>query len=141
MVLRLLHYWRDIGSDESLPARSDIDPEAVGDMWPDCAILEVADAEGEPRILYLGTALKEDCGTDPTGAPLSEIPAATLAGEGFSYFRQVFEKKVPITYGGEYTNRRGNEILYRSIVLPLAEDGKTIDGFLCAANCREIVTD
>ena len=32
----------------------------------------------------------------------------------------------------------GTAVLYRSILLPLSEDGRRIDGVLGAANCREV---
>lgn len=32
----------------------------------------------------------------------------------------------------------GTPVLYRSILLPLSEDGRRIDGVLGAVNCREI---
>ncbi|MBT5658977.1 MAG: hypothetical protein HOJ02_02360, partial [Rhodospirillaceae bacterium] len=42
----------------------------------------------------------------------------------------------PITYGDEFENDKGVKVLFRSAILPLSEDGTTIDHFLCATNCR-----
>ena len=54
------------------------------------------------------------------------------------YLDQVLAKGVPISHGGEFYQDDGSKILYRSIVLPMSDDGETISGLLCAANCREV---
>ncbi|MGB8274741.1 MAG: PAS domain-containing protein [Alphaproteobacteria bacterium] len=139
LVLRLLKYWREIGGDESFPALADIDKDAIPDMWSYCALLAVAGPNSDPIISYMGTAIGGDGGQDLTGKPLSAAAPDTLPGRAMSYYKQVLAKMVPITLGGEFTDARSRKVLYRSIVLPLADDGKTIDHLLCAANCR-IVT-
>lgn len=139
MVLRLLHYWREIGTDDAFPAAGDVEPEAIPDMWPDCLILAVAGKESDPEFLYVGDRLTEAGDQELVGTPVSAAPPDTLAGRAVSYFGQVLAKRVPITRGGEFTDSTGAKVLYRSIILPLAEDGKVIDRLLAAANCRRVV--
>jgi len=141
MVVRLLQYWRGLGSDIRIPSRSGIDPKAIPDMWPNCAILDVDGKETDPEITYIGSELTAHAGADLSGRKLSSVPADTLVSTGFSYFGQVLAKKAPITFGGEFTDSRGVTILYRSIILPLSADGTRIDRLLAAANCREVVSE
>jgi len=141
LVLRLLQYWRGLGDVDALPSEADIDPKAIPDMWPHCAVLDVAGNETDPEIAFVGPALAESAGTDLTGRKLSQAPANTLVAKGLSYYGQVLVKRVPITFGGEFTDQRGVKILYRSIILPLSEDGTNLNRLLGAANCREVTAD
>ena len=138
LVLRLLQYWRSLGDVEHFPSVSVVDGKAIPDMWPHCAVLDVAGKETDPELSYVGTALGESAGTDLAGRRLSQAPADTMVSKGLSYYGQVLVKKVPITFGGEFADRRGIKILYRSIILPLSENGTDIDRLLGAANCREV---
>ena len=138
LVIRLLKYWRSLSDGERLPAQSTIDPQAIPDMWPNCAVLDVSGKETDPEFIYVGTALAQAAGIEMAGRKLSQTPADTLVSNGFSYFGQVLAKKVPITFGGEFVSPRGLKVLYRSIIVPLASDGEHIDRLLGAANCREV---
>ena len=64
-------------------------------------------------------------------------PANTLAEQSVGYYREVIEKGVPISRGGEFTKSDGTIVLYRGVILPMSDDGATISGLLGAANCRE----
>lgn len=138
LVIRLLKYWRSLSDGERLPAQSTIDPQAIPDMWPNCAVLDVSGKETDPEFIYVGTALSQAAGIEMAGRKLSQTPADTLVSNGFSYFGQVLAKKVPITFGGEFVSPRGLKVLYRSIIVPLADDGEHINRLLGAANCREV---
>lgn len=141
LVLRLLEYWRGLSDIDRLPSGSTIDAKEIPDMWPYCVMLDVAGKESDPEISFVGTTLAERAGADLEGRRLSQAPADTLVSKGLSYYGQVLVKKVPITFGGEFVNRRGTKILYRSIILPLAEDGATINRLFGAANGRDVVED
>jgi hypothetical protein len=110
-------------------------------MWPHCAMLDVAGKETDPEFMFIGNALAETAEAELTGQRLSRVPADTLLAKGLSYFGQVLAKRVPVTFGGDFTDRRGVKFLYRSVILPLADDGTNINRLLAAANCREIAGD
>ncbi|MFZ0692667.1 MAG: PAS domain-containing protein [Alphaproteobacteria bacterium] len=141
LVVRLLNYWRSLSDGERLPAQSSVDPQAIPDMWPYCAVLDVSGKETDPEFIYVGTALSQAAGLELAGRKVSQTPADTLVSNGFSYFGQVLAKKVPITFGGEFVNPRGLKVFYRSIIMPLADDGEHINRLLGAANCREVAQD
>ena len=68
----------------------------------------------------------------------SPVNRATLAAVSVAYIDEVLEKGVPISRGGEFIKDDGLKVLYRSIILPMSDDGEAISGLLCAANCREV---
>ena len=65
------------------------------------------------------------------------MPENTLAEWSVSYYREVIERGVPISRGGEFTKSDGTTVLYRGVLLPMSDDGATISGLWGAANCRE----
>jgi len=141
LVLRLLNYWRDLGRDESFPALGDLDPDAMGDMWPFCFVLRVDAAVTASALTYIGPEILADCDEAPAEPTLETLPDATLIKHATAFVGQTLRRKVPITKGGEFIDHRGRAIQFRSIVLPLAEDGRTVDHLLGAANCRELPKD
>ena len=138
LVLRLLQHWRGSGDVDHFPSLAAIDGSAIPDMWPHCAVLEIAGKETDPEFSYIGSALGASAGTELSGRKFSAAPADTLIARGLSYYGQVLIKKVPITFGGDFVDGRGTKILYRSIILPLSENGADIDRLLAGANCREV---
>lgn len=138
LVLRILQYWRGLCDTDTIPSESAIEPKTIPDMWPHCAVLDVSGKETDPEIVFVGTNLSATAGVELSGKRLSQAPADTLLSKGLSYYGQVLVKKVPITFGGEFVDHRGVKILYRSIILPLSDDGTNINRLLGAANCREV---
>jgi len=139
LVLRLLHHWRQLAGDRNMPSVRDIAPEPMGDMWPHAFVLRMA-ASGEPGYEHVGTAFASELTRDLIGAAVGSTPVETLLRQATRYWDMVADKKVPISLGGEFRHRRGELLLYRSIILPLSEDGTRIDHLLGAANCRAVVT-
>ncbi len=46
-----------------------------------------------------------------------------------------------MSHGDEFIKIDGTKVLYRSILLPMSDDGETISGVLGAANCREVLEE
>jgi hypothetical protein len=138
LVLRLLGHWRPLCGGRDFPARADLDPSLMPDMWPHCFILDVADGAGEPRFRTLGEAIAATQRPSPVGKAVSEIPRDSLLGVAVAYVDEVLSKRVPVSRGDEFVSAAGTRILYRSILLPMSDDGLTINAILGAVNCREL---
>ena len=138
LVLRLLHYWRELAGDRGMPSQADLTPEGLKDMAPSCFVLHLG-AAGEPVYHTIGSSYAEELGIDLIGKPVGSTPVDTLLRQATRYWDMVADKKVPISLGGEFRHRRGELLLYRSIILPLSSDGARIDHMLGAANFRVVV--
>jgi len=138
LVLRLLSYWRGLSEDGVLPSFAAIDPSAMKDMWESCFVLDAVGHEADPVFRTVGAAFAEHSPIDLIDRRVSEARANTLVHASVSYIHEVICKGVPISRGGEFYKADGVKVLYRSIVLPMSDDGETISGLLCAANCREV---
>ena len=137
LSLRLLSYWRELRGDAAFPSKDDIVATDITEMWNCCVLLKVEGHEIDPLIVHCGESFKEMGIPDLANQPLSSAPSPSLVANGLSYFNKVLEKRVPITFGGEFTSPRNTRILYRSAILPLSRNNETIDYLLAGANCRE----
>jgi hypothetical protein len=141
LVLRLLAYWRDLQREQEYPSCAAIDPDKISDMWRNSFVLETVGNENDPLFRTFGDEIAGYCGVNLIGKHVSETPPNTLAAKAVEYFGEVLEKGTPISRGGEFTKDNGTLVLYRSILLPMSDDGETIGGLLGGANCREVEPD
>jgi hypothetical protein len=137
LVLRLLAYWREIRGDENYPSFADVDPAKIPDLWPHCFVLETIGAEGDPIIRAVGDEIALRLQGVIVGRRVSELGKNSLFSVAIDYLDKVLDKCAPISHGGEFSQDDGTKILYRSIILPMSDDGETVSGLLCAANCRK----
>lgn len=140
-VLRLLAHWRNLCGERQYPSFADLDPAEIPDMWQNCFILEISGDNAVPVFRAMGEGLIENSKGPLLDRPISDALEDTLPGVAISYIDETLEKAVPVSRGGEFVRQDGTKVLYRSILLPMSDDGETISGILGAANCRNIVFD
>jgi len=136
LVLRVLSRWQEAcGEERDWPTRADIDPAQFGADWRNCFILALPEG-GEPFYLYSGEAFAGPGWAEAAGRRVSEFPDGTLLSAAARFVPRVIARGIPMSKGGPGENF-GRRILYRSILLPLSQDGTRIDTLLGAANFRE----
>jgi len=136
LVLRLLSYWRGLCGDHNFPTFADVNPVAITDIWPHCFVLETVGCEDNPVFRAVGDEIAKHFPGGLVGSRVSEITEKSLFSVTINYLDKALSKRTPISHGGEFYQDDGSKILYRSIVLPMSDDGETISGLLCGANCR-----
>ena len=138
LVLRLLAYWRSVLNDRVYPSFADIDPAQIPDIWPHCFVLELTGDRREPVFRAFGQRLTTDAKSSLIGRRVSEVPTGMLLGAAAAHVAEVLDKGVPVSRGGELPGTNQSTVLYRSILLPMSDDGESINGLLGAVNCREV---
>ena len=108
-------------------------------MWENCFVLEIFEDGDEPRFRAMGEALAAHVDVSLINLPISMAPEKSLPGVAISFLDEVLRKGVPISRGDEFFKDDGTQVLYRSILLPISDDGVTISGILGAVNCREVI--
>lgn len=141
VVLRLLSYWRDLCGEREFPSFAEIDPAQIPDLWAHCFVLEIAGHTEDPAFKSIGADLAEQAGFNLTGKRVTDLPEHTLIAAAVSYVDEVLRSKVPTCRGGEYLAPDGGRVHYRSILLPISDDGETISGLLGAVNCQEVTEE
>lgn len=132
--MRLLGYWRDLRGDRDWPATGDVSQAGLADMWDYSFLIDLNGTA--PRFVHFGPWQAEFYGADMSGRGLAELIGDTLAERSTRYLPEVLQRRIPITYGGEVTEPGGRRILYRSILMPLSDDGETLSGILGGSNCK-----
>ena len=139
LVLRLLAHWRTLCNDRDYPSFFEVDPAAIPQMWDDCFVLEIFEDGDEPRYRAMGETLSTYVDSPLIDLPISMAPDNSLPGVAVSFLDEVLKKGVPISRGDEFYKDDGTKVLFRSILLPVSDDGVTISGILGAVNCREVL--
>ncbi len=103
-------------------------------MWGACFTVDIV--AGTPVFGYVGETHVTHHGDDLTGRPVSAAGPDSLLGRAVDYLDDVLLRQVPVSYGGEFPGPGGVPVPYRSILLPLSDDGETVTAVLGGANCR-----
>jgi hypothetical protein len=135
LVTRVLAYWDTLRDARAFPGASDIDPAAIEDDWAMCFLVTVGSHPGRCVFRRIGEDLRIPGWDEADGHTVMECPENTLLRKAASYMPKVLEKRVPVSVGGEFED--GDfKVLYRSILLPLSDDGVQVNCMLGAVNCR-----
>jgi hypothetical protein len=131
MVGRALAYWETLRGERRFPGRNDCASfDRVG-MADNIFVVAVTDDEAGDEIVECGPAFRKALGMDPVGRKAMKIlPSATE--RGLSFCRVAAEMKKPIADVGHFTNADGEEVMYRSILLPLSDDQNRVNYLLGA---------
>jgi len=138
MVLRLLSQWRDWCGDDKYPSFASVDPIQIAEIWDYCFVLDIVGHEDNPIVRTVGAELHNYLPESVRNIPLSDVPASSLIEHAASYYQEILARGVPILHGGEFIKHDGMKVLYRSIIMPMSDDGVIVSGLLGAANCREV---
>lgn len=138
LVHRLLAHWRSIRPDGALPRFADVDFSDSPDIEPHSFVVDLDGADSAPIFVELGNELAAHMESSLVGRPVSAVPGDCLPGAAASYIDEILDKGAPVSRGGEITTADGKTLLYRSILLPMSDDGENITGILGAANCRVV---
>jgi len=134
LVSRVLRRVTEGAVDGRLLRMNDVDPWLVGGDWANCALVRVRQPYDQSEFIVVGDQLLQP-GTMLDREPISRCQAATLLGVTLFYFVQAVEDRTSLMVEGAAIHL-GGPILYRSLLVPLSEDGRQIDAVLIAANCR-----
>jgi hypothetical protein len=141
LVHRILAHWRSIRADGALPRFEDVDFSETPDVEPHSFVVDLEGDPSAPMFVGIGDELAAHLDGSLVGRPISAAPEDCLPGAAISYIDEILDKGAPVSRGGALTTANGTTLLYRSILLPMSDDGKTITGILGAANCRVVPPD
>jgi hypothetical protein len=133
LVGRLLGYWHALCEGRTFPSLKDLDPERIGDDWRWSFILETGDHRDFPNFRYLGPELAKFSGVFLAG---QDDFTTTLLDVATHKLDRVFREGCPLLMEDVVTRFDGQRLMFRAVLLPLSDDGETINYVLGAANGR-----
>jgi hypothetical protein len=69
---------------------------------------------------------------------LADLPSGSLLSCATEPLDKILQGKVPAVFSGEYVGPDGASFVYRSILLPTAREGATIDSLVGGARCKAL---
>jgi hypothetical protein len=123
--------------DRTLPSIEDLVPDQLEDFGPHAVLLDFSVGLDNPAIVYLGTALRQECEIEGTIDYINDVPARSLLSRLTDHYLQIIANAAPIGFEAEFVNQRNAEIMYRGILMPFSSDDETIDFVFGVINWKE----
>ena len=138
MHVRAYNYWVSLLDGRAYPSIEDLDPENLNDFGPHSVLLDFTSGVENPAIAFLGHSLRDECDL-PTGLfSVADIPSRSLLSRLTDHYLQIIANRAPIGFEAEFVNDRGNNTMYRGILMPFSSDDDTIDFIYGVINWKEV---
>jgi hypothetical protein len=138
MHVRAYNYWVSMLDGRTYPSVEDLELSDEADFGSNSVLLDFTHAGETPAIAWLGNRLREECGLPESVASVSEVPARSLLSRLTDHHLQIIANRAPIGFEAEFVNTRGNNTMYRGILLPFSSDDDTIDFIFGVINWKEV---
>ena len=126
LVDRVLRLWTEMARGQAFPRLDQIEPSKLGIDWANCLVIAVQSPVQLSYFVAVGANLS-----------FAFYPDDTLASVLLSHVPQVLSQRRCLMIEGR-ARLRDTDILYRSALYPLSDDGSAIDHVLGAANYRPL---
>lgn len=138
MHVRAYNFWVSLLQGRPLPSIDALDPARARDFSDHGVLLDFTDDPADPAISYLGAALRAEGDIAADIAHISNVPERSLLARLTDHYLQILENRAPIGFEAEFVNARGNNTLYRGILMPFSSDGLVIDHVYGVINWKEV---
>lgn len=141
MHVRAYNYWASLLQGRTYPSIEDLNPENLSDFGPHSVLLDFSTGGDNPAIAYLGGKLREECNLSSDVQTVDDVPSRSLISRLTDHYLQIIANRAPIGFEAEFINHRGNNTLYRGILMPFSTDDDTIDFIYGVINWKEIADE
>ena len=137
LVGRALACWEEVRGERPFPDRNDFDTVFRDRLDGSIFLVAIGGSEDTDHVVESDNALIEALGLDPVGRKVIDVlPSATE--KGLSFCRTAADLKKPIADVGHFTNAEGEDVYYRSVLLPLSDDQVNINYLLGAFSFKTV---
>lgn len=134
---RLFAYWQRLRDSRPFPAPEEIECDQIGGLWPYCFLLPVQNIDNL-GFSYLGCRISGGQGVAAPQANAGPKEVARVFDSVRILSKEVRDRAVPARDSGAFDNRWGDEIKYRTIMLPVGETPPTVDHIFGLVSYLEI---
>ena len=140
LTIRAYNFWAGLLRGRAFPSVADLLPDEM-DAFRDVSILLEFSADPDrPVLRYVGKALREECGLTLSIAHPEDVPGRSLLSRLTDHYLEIIANRAPIGFEAEFHNLRGNLAMYRGILMPLSDDGATINYIFGVISWKEEVS-
>ncbi len=138
MHVRAYNFWVSLLGSRAYPSIEDLDPDHAADFGPHSVLLDFTSGVENPSVTFLGSALRRECSLDRDIHTIADVPSRSLLSRLTDHYLQILANRAPIGFEAEFVNQRGQNILYRGILMPFSSDDDTIDFVYGVINWKEL---
>ncbi|HYE26713.1 MAG TPA: hypothetical protein VEA61_00540 [Allosphingosinicella sp.] len=138
MHVRAYNYWVSLLDGRPYPSIRDLEPDTIGDFGPNSVLLDFTGGGDDPKISWLGDALREECDLLGEVRRISDVPKRSLLSRLTDHYMQIIANKAPIGFEAEFVGQRARNTMYRGILMPFSSTGETIDFIYGVINWKEL---
>jgi len=139
MHVRAYNHWVSLLRGRAYPSIEDLDPANIADFGSHSVLLDFSDGIDDPKIAYLGGALRDETGHDHSITHISQVPSRSLLSRLTDHYLQIIANRAPIGFEAEFLGLRGHNTMYRGILMPFSSNEDTIDFIYGVINWKELV--
>ncbi len=139
MHVRAYNHWVSLLDGQPYPSIANLDPAGIADFGSHSVLLDFTDGVENPKIAFLGRALREECGVDGAVARIADVPGRSLLSRLTDHYLQIIANRAPVGFEAEFIGTRGYSTMYRGILMPFSSDGDGIDYIYGVINWKEVV--
>lgn len=139
MHVRAYNHWVSLLRGRAYPSIEDLDPANIADFGPHSVLLDFTAGIDDPKIAFLGTALRNETGHDSSITRISQVPSKSLLSRLTDHYLQIIANRAPIGFEAEFVGQRGYNTMYRGILMPFSSNEDAIDFIYGVINWKEMV--
>ena len=139
MHVRAYNHWVSLLRGRAYPSIEDLNPDSISDFGPHSVLLDFTGGIDDPKIAYLGSALRDETGHDTSITHISQVPSRSLLSRLTDHYLQIIANRAPIGFEAEFFGIRGHNTMYRGILMPFSSNEDTIDFIYGVINWKELV--
>lgn len=132
VVKAVARYWHEKRGMRAMPARADLDPCDIPALLPHLLLLDVAQDPLDFRYRLIGTVVDYHLREPRTGQWLSTIRHQSRGSVMWATLESVVTRKTPVVSTIPYVGPHADFKLSEDIILPLSDDGCTVNMMLVA---------
>ncbi len=140
MHVRAYNFWVSLLDGRAYPSIDDLDPDHP-DFGSNAVLLDFSTGTDNPAISFLGEGLATECEIGEEIRTIADVPARSLLSRLTDHYMQIIANRAPIGFEAEYVNIRGNNTMYRGILMPVSSDDDTIDFIYGVINWKEVADE
>jgi hypothetical protein len=138
MHVRAYNYWVSLLDGRPYPSIRDLNPQSLGDFGPHSVLLDFSDGSDNSKVMWLGQALREECDLIGDIRRIGDVPKRSLLSRLTDHYMQIIANRAPIGFEAEFVSQRGQNTMYRGILMPFSSTGEQIDFIYGVINWKEI---
>ena len=138
MQVRAYNHWASLLGERTFPKITEFALSDHPDFAENAVLLDFAKGYDHPRIAYVGDALAAESAEANELRQLADVPRSSLLSRITDHYMQIIANEAPIGFEAEFVSQAGATLLYRGILLPFADDGKTISQILGVINWKQL---